>query len=215
MEKQVVFVMGVSGSGKSTVGELLAKKLAIPFFDADDFHPKANVDKMKSGKPLNDEDRAPWLANLNALAKESLHEIRTISHGLHPATLRQAGISTAITSMVHQLDTNTDIFFTLNIDNIDGILNPEQERHLYRIIQESLNNIVKHSGAKASSIKVEKKANTIYAIVSDNGKGYDVEKNSKGLGTKNIETRVQYLKGVYKVKSQLKKGTFNMFLFKN
>lgn len=72
MEKQIVFVMGVSGSGKSTIGELLAEKLAIPFFDADDFHPKANVDKMKSGKPLNDEDRAPWLANLNTLAKEEL-----------------------------------------------------------------------------------------------------------------------------------------------
>lgn len=64
--------MGVSGSGKSTIGELLAKKLSIPFFDADDFHPKENVEKMKAGNPLNDKDRAPWLDNLNQLAKKEL-----------------------------------------------------------------------------------------------------------------------------------------------
>ena len=64
--------MGVSGSGKSTIGELLAKRLGIPFFDADDFHPIENVEKMKAGNPLNDEDRAPWLANLNQLAKKEM-----------------------------------------------------------------------------------------------------------------------------------------------
>jgi len=53
--------MGVSGSGKTSVGRRLAKVAALPFFDADDFHPQANVDKMASGHPLNDEDRLPWL----------------------------------------------------------------------------------------------------------------------------------------------------------
>ena len=57
----IYIVMGVSGCGKSTVGQLLAEKLALAFYDADDFHPKANVDKMASGKPLNDKDRDPWL----------------------------------------------------------------------------------------------------------------------------------------------------------
>ncbi|MFK7981179.1 MAG: gluconokinase [Saprospiraceae bacterium] len=68
----IIFIMGVSGSGKSTIGELLAKELGVPFFDADDFHPIENVAKMKAGNPLNDEDRAPWLANLNQLAKKEL-----------------------------------------------------------------------------------------------------------------------------------------------
>lgn len=57
----VVIVMGVSGSGKTTVGKALAQKMSVPFFDADDFHPSDNVAKMKSGQPLNDEDRKPWL----------------------------------------------------------------------------------------------------------------------------------------------------------
>lgn len=56
--------MGVSGCGKTTVGQLLAKEINIPFYDADDFHPKDNVEKMQNGLPLNDDDRKPWLTLL-------------------------------------------------------------------------------------------------------------------------------------------------------
>ena len=56
-----VVVMGVSGSGKTTVGEMLAEKLALPYYDGDDLHPQANIDKMAQGVPLTDEDRWPWL----------------------------------------------------------------------------------------------------------------------------------------------------------
>jgi gluconokinase len=56
-----IVVMGVSGSGKSTVGAALAQRLGVPFADADDFHPKANIAKMTAGHPLNDDDRYPWL----------------------------------------------------------------------------------------------------------------------------------------------------------
>lgn len=58
----LVVVMGVSGSGKSTVGAALAQRLHVPFGDADDFHPEANIEKMAAGHALDDEDRAPWLA---------------------------------------------------------------------------------------------------------------------------------------------------------
>ena len=61
--------MGVSGSGKSTIGEPLAGRLGWPFFDADEFHPPENVAKMASGVPLTDADRWPWLALLNAKLK--------------------------------------------------------------------------------------------------------------------------------------------------
>jgi gluconokinase len=56
-----IVVMGVSGSGKSTVGAALAQRLRVPFADADDFHPPANIAKMTAGQPLDDTDRYPWL----------------------------------------------------------------------------------------------------------------------------------------------------------
>lgn len=64
---KVYIIMGVSGSGKSTVGKLLADRRSLQFYDADDFHPKTNIQKMTAGKPLDDSDRWPWL---EALAKE-------------------------------------------------------------------------------------------------------------------------------------------------
>jgi carbohydrate kinase (thermoresistant glucokinase family) len=59
--KPIVIVMGVSGSGKTTVAAMLAGALGVDFLEGDDLHPRSNVEKMKSGKPLNDADRLPWL----------------------------------------------------------------------------------------------------------------------------------------------------------
>jgi gluconokinase len=66
----IVVVMGVSGAGKSTIGELLASRLNCRFMDADQFHPAANVEKMAAGRPLTDEDRWPWLENLNVKLRQ-------------------------------------------------------------------------------------------------------------------------------------------------
>src|SRR5918998_4572401 len=63
-EAPIVVVMGVSGSGKSTIGDLVAQPLSVPFIDADSLPPAANVEKMAAGHPLTDEDRWPWLAKV-------------------------------------------------------------------------------------------------------------------------------------------------------
>lgn len=65
----IVVLMGVTGSGKTTIGTLLAKHTGAVFADADDYHPAANKEKMRAGIPLNDEDRQPWLEILNGLLK--------------------------------------------------------------------------------------------------------------------------------------------------
>lgn len=64
--------MGVSGSGKTTIGNMLSKKLMIPFYDSDQFHPKENIDKMSKGNPLTDEDRQPWLQAIHDFVKNEL-----------------------------------------------------------------------------------------------------------------------------------------------
>ena len=80
MNTLFIIVMGVAGCGKTTVGELLARRLGWNFYDADAFHPAENVAKMANGTPLDDLDRAPWLAALHALISTSLKEN-------HPAVL--------------------------------------------------------------------------------------------------------------------------------
>ena len=66
----IVYIMGVAGSGKTTIGHKLSMATGMPFFDADDFHPPVNKEKMKVGQALNDDDRKDWLTRINELAKE-------------------------------------------------------------------------------------------------------------------------------------------------
>jgi carbohydrate kinase (thermoresistant glucokinase family) len=72
MTKRIIYIMGVSGSGKTTIGKLLSQKTGIPFFDADDLHTTANKEKMRSRQSLNDEDRAAWLQKINELAVKQM-----------------------------------------------------------------------------------------------------------------------------------------------
>jgi gluconokinase len=68
----IVIVFGVSGAGKTTIGKLLVEELGWQFYEADDFHPRANIEKMRSGLPLTDEDRWPWLERLREQIMRSL-----------------------------------------------------------------------------------------------------------------------------------------------
>ena len=72
----IIVLMGVSGSGKTTVGERLASKLGWEFIEGDDVHPPANKEKMRRGEPLNDADREPWLAALAEMLRERIRSGR-------------------------------------------------------------------------------------------------------------------------------------------
>ena len=70
MQHHVIYIMGVSGSGKTTIGKLLSVKTGFPFYDADNFHSKENIAKMNAGVPLTDADRSPWLKNIHQFVLE-------------------------------------------------------------------------------------------------------------------------------------------------
>jgi gluconokinase len=77
MAGKSIILMGVSGSGKSTIGAAVAREIQAKFIDGDDLHPRANIQKMASGHPLNDDDRAPWLQRLNDAAYSLNHKNET------------------------------------------------------------------------------------------------------------------------------------------
>jgi len=101
----LLIVMGVSGCGKSTVGEALAKRFRIQFVDGDSLHPKSNIAKMEKGIPLEDEDRYPWLLDIRKEAakqttREALHEFYS-KHDLKDPQQPRAGIVIACSALKH------------------------------------------------------------------------------------------------------------------
>jgi signal transduction histidine kinase/Tfp pilus assembly protein PilF len=148
--------------------------------------------------------------NLECLAGNTLEELRSVSRGLHPITIERFGVTAAITSMINEVDKNTNIFFTSDIDNIDAKLSKDTALHLYRIIQEVLNNMVKHAEAKTAFITVEANENAIKATIKDNGKGFEFSKASKkhhSLGMKTLMERAKIIKSKLHINTQPNKGT--------
>jgi len=86
-QAQVIFVFGVSGSGKTTIGKSLAQRLGFPFLDGDDFHPASNKEKMASGVPLTDEDRKGWLVRIN---RKAVHESKARSVVIGCSALKES-----------------------------------------------------------------------------------------------------------------------------
>ena len=147
---------------------------------------------------------------MESLADNTLDELRSISRGLHPATLEKLGVTAAIKSMINEVDANTNIFFTNEIAEIDNMLSKESSLHLYRILQEVLNNMVKHSEAKAASVTIETKGKTITAVIKDNGKGFEFSENMKktaSLGMKTLLERAKIIKSTLDIKSRINQGT--------
>jgi signal transduction histidine kinase len=147
---------------------------------------------------------------MESLADTTLEELRSVSRGLHPATLEKLGVTAAIRSLINEVDSNSNIFFTNDIENIDGMLSKDASLHLYRIIQEVLTNMVKHAEAKAASVTILKSGRVINTIIVDNGKGFDYSEKEKlgtSLGMNTLLERAKIIESKLNIKSQFNKGT--------
>ncbi|MCO5946343.1 tetratricopeptide repeat-containing sensor histidine kinase [Mucilaginibacter flavidus] len=154
-----------------------------------------------------EEDR--FLAeNTLALVDESCKEVRTISHQMMPNMLLRSGIASDLKSFIEKIDSDT-LKVTLEATGFKNKLESNVETMLYRIIQESINNVIKHAKATRLDLVLTRDAKGITAKITDNGIGFNVNEreNFDGIGLKNIATRIEYLKGTIKYVSDPGAGT--------
>jgi signal transduction histidine kinase len=149
------------------------------------------------------------------LLNNAIDEMRSISRTLYPLQLKELGITSAIHSLIEQLDENyPDTYIFGDVDNIDGLLTTENELNLFRIIQECLSNVIKHAKAQSARLELQKKDHKIVVTLQDNGIGFDFLakfKNLKSLGLKTIKERVRYINGILRVESSPGNGSkFNI-----
>ena len=148
---------------------------------------------------------------ISEYAGNAIKQVRQISHNLRPPELDRLGLTETLRSIISEFNDTEMIKMTGTIENIDGLIEKEKEINLLRILQESIANTIKHSGAAEIKIKVVNLNNTIKVSIADNGKGFDSEFNpavkTKGLGFSGMNERAKILGGVLLVESAPGKGT--------
>ena len=147
--------------------------------------------------------------SISSLASQALAEVREISHDLHPYQIDHLGLTHAIEAMIDNISQSSAVTFKRELDSTDDIFpgGSEGATILYRIVQESLNNVLKHSEATHVHVKLERDVREIVLSIEDNGRGFRVEAVNGGLGLRNITERVHILGGALNVDSRLNEGT--------
>jgi len=142
------------------------------------------------------------------LVDESCKEVRAISHQMAPNVLLKAGLTSAVRDFIDNIDSRK-LKVNLSTFGLQHRLDHNIEIVLYRVIQESVNNVIKHANANTLDIQLAKDEEGINAMIEDNGTGFDSSQLDKfdGIGLKNISTRVAYLRGTVDFSSRLGKGT--------
>lgn len=156
----------------------------------------------------------PAREHLNEISDAStvaLSEVREIAHNLRPYQLERLGLTDTLEYLIKNIRQTTSIELTTDFDNIDGALPPDAEILFYRIVQECLNNMLKHSGAKNAGITVKRSADNLELDCRDDGKGFEFASarraTSSGLGLNGIIERVRILRGTCRFDSELNRGT--------
>lgn len=147
--------------------------------------------------------------DLGILFDRTIEETRRISNNLMPAALSEFGLITAIRNICNEISESTKINIQFKTDGIKNTLNLKVKTHIFRITQEALTNILKHSKAKNAIINILFKENVIIITIQDDGQGFDKSKikllNSHGLN--NIKDRITLLSGNFTIRSEISKGT--------
>ncbi len=153
------------------------------------------------------------LTRISEQSAETLNEVRNISYNLHPHQIEALGITKAIKSIVNNALKSTKINFITDLENIDKIFSEEEEVYIYRIIQEAISNIIKHSNSTEAIIRISCTKESVCILISDSGDGFEKAKAGYGsLGLSGISERVKMLGGKFNIESGKGEGTLMKIL---
>jgi signal transduction histidine kinase len=149
------------------------------------------------------------LNKINVLLTEAVDELRYISSNLYPNKIEKLGLKKALESMTENAFGSSIIKLNLSVGEIDKIFSDEIELNVFRIVQECINNILKHSKASEANINIHFNSGNLVVEISDNGIGFDIKKLSgkQGLGFDNINYRTFFCRGSIKINSKPNGGT--------
>lgn len=145
--------------------------------------------------------------NANRLLDTACQEVRDIARNMQPSSLLNLGLVAAVRDLINRIDDPDQRTIDFQHYGLDNKLENTVALTVYRLVQELLNNSIKHSKAKEILIQLTREENEFIIMVEDDGVGFDVEGVKKGMGTENILSRVNYLKGDLSVHSEKEKGT--------
>lgn len=169
---------------------------------------KMNLSAFESELKFENEEQRQSFEKVINLVDESCREVRTVSHVMMPNALLKNNLSDAIREFTGKLN-QKELRISVYTEGLDDRLDSNIETMLYRVVQECVNNTIKHAGANTLDISLIRDKDGINGTIEDNGKGFDASNPEimKGIGMKNISSRIEYLKGTVDIDSAPGRGT--------
>lgn len=139
----------------------------------------------------------------------AIHEVRRISHNLRPSALDDIGLQAALTTLLDDYKSHSTIKIDTLFDTQPGKLKSEVATTLYRVVQESLNNIEKHAHAQQVTVILQQMGNFLQLLIRDDGVGFNLNDTQvrRGIGLRNMRERVEFIGGEFELSSETGFGT--------
>lgn len=170
---------------------------------------KLNLSNLDSKITSQTEEQKLAMQNALSLVDDSVKEVRAVSHNMMPNTLIKLGLASAVREFITKLGNAPTLKVDLEIVGLDSRLDNQVETVLYRVIQEIVNNIIKHAKASQISMQLIRHETELNIMIEDNGVGFDTNQldNYEGIGLKGIQTRIEFLNGSVHFDSSVGRGT--------
>ncbi len=167
--------------------------------------------RPKKGVPVDDAD-VQTITEISNEASSAIGETREISYNLRPFQLDRLGLTKAIEGVIRTTATASGVRFTSELDNIDDLFPEDLRINFYRIVQESMGNIMKHARATEVNVRVKRRTENVILTIEDNGRGFTSDERSSqpshsGFGLTGMGERASLLGGELKIRSTLGRGT--------